>query len=344
MGRLNPRPALIPQPERYAETRTAEPWRHAFAAPTWRLGWTKGAALTTQPYSARLLVIPHRNRVVADLTDQGALALAAPSHRVAPQVREFALALAVDDLEHLLADRHTIVRLHGTEVGANHPQVVAVRDVALRSQVGDEHIEIVANEIRIQVVDALEGFLGVLGHGGRGPLQQDHRLLRAGTRHVVTNRKDALADTPKEHVFAFDFTVVPVHPAVFSAVHRATVRQAQGLLESRVEPFVQGATDIAPDQVYRRPTAGHHHPGSIQDIDIQLAVDELALATERCQRRVAVRFVIRHSLVQQGFRPPSLGCVTLFERLLCGYARQREHPQEQEQGRAKQHHGKFLND
>src|SRR3990167_5890367 len=168
MGRLNPRPALIPQPERYAETRTAEPWRHAVAAPTWRLGWTKGAELTTQPYSARLLVIPHRNRVVADLTDQGALALAAPSHRVAPQVREFALALAVDDLEHLLADRHTIVGLHGTEVGANHPQVVAVRDVALRSQVGDEHIEIVANKVRIQVVDALEGFLGVLGHGGRG--------------------------------------------------------------------------------------------------------------------------------------------------------------------------------
>ncbi|MCY1396681.1 hypothetical protein D9M71_116620 [compost metagenome] len=94
----------------------------------------------------------------------------------------------------------------------------------LRIQINDKYIEIVADEISIQGIDTLDGFLCVGSDRRAGtPKKVDCRGL-TGTRHVVTRSEYLLADALIEHPLALRLAIVPVQPAILGTTHFPILR------------------------------------------------------------------------------------------------------------------------
>ncbi|MCY1304890.1 hypothetical protein D9M70_546640 [compost metagenome] len=153
-------------------------------------------------------------------------------------------------------------------------------DVLRRIQIDHEGVQVVLEEGLVQVVDALEGLLRVLGDFRHGLVQQGLRLRRFGTRDVVADGEDAVIDTLVIGMLALHTAIGPVLPAIVRFFDLAAFRLLQGFLEVVAQRRIEGRQDIATDQHHRRTATGEHHAVIVHHVDIQLAVDELPLAAE----------------------------------------------------------------
>ncbi|MNG30059.1 hypothetical protein D3C84_1155940 [compost metagenome] len=81
------------------------------------------------------------------------------------------------------------------------------------------------------------------------------------------------------------------------------------MLECRLEVVVQDADHRFSDQRNRRPTAGKHHTGGIDHVDVQLTIDIGPLSTELGQGGVALGFEFGNSFYQQGVGTLGVGII-----------------------------------
>src|SRR5690606_23315434 len=270
-------------------------------------------------------VVPHGNDIAVRRLKQGHFRFVLAGYRVGPQIGNTTTSALRSGLQNLVTNWMPVGGVQLAKIAADQAQIVTMGNEALSFSINNKGVKIIPKVLSMQLIDSLEGLLGIFLHRLHDIIEQRFRFSLARTGHVIADREYFVISALKKNPLALLTAVLPILPAIVGMMYGVAWRQGQGFLEALVQVVVERLADVSPNQIGRGSTTGKHNARGIDDIGIELVIHELSLPTERSDSLFAILLIVVDGFAQKRLCAIRLVSVAIFRDALTKYVGNQKH-------------------